>query len=171
MALLATCFALPYALVQPIFGPIGDHFGKDRVIDTPISESAIVGAAGGLALAGKKPIAELMFADFIGVSLDQMLVALQRANPNAFVNGNVHRLRSGVVLNLRTGDEVAAAVAAMRRDLAAHGFLDAQHNNPQRRLEILGGVNFLDDLAQRIEHGSGSNSVVSRALKGAGQAL
>lgn len=58
-----------------------------------------------------------------------------------------------------------------RADLAAHGLFDAQHNNPQRRLEILGGVNFLDDLAQRIEHGSGSNSVVSRALKGAGQAL
>lgn len=49
-----------------------DRFGPDRVIDTPISESAIVGAAGGLALAGKKPIAELMFADFIGVSLDQI---------------------------------------------------------------------------------------------------
>ncbi len=49
-----------------------DQFGKDRVIDTPISESAIMGAAGGLALAGKRPIAELMFADFIGVSLDQI---------------------------------------------------------------------------------------------------
>jgi pyruvate/2-oxoglutarate/acetoin dehydrogenase E1 component len=48
------------------------QFGKDRVIDTPISESAIVGAASGLALAGKRPIAELMFADFIGVSLDQI---------------------------------------------------------------------------------------------------
>jgi acetoin:2,6-dichlorophenolindophenol oxidoreductase subunit beta len=47
-------------------------FGKDRVIDTPISESAIVGAANGLALAGKRPVAELMFADFIGVSLDQL---------------------------------------------------------------------------------------------------
>lgn len=47
-------------------------FGKDRVIDTPISESAIIGAAAGLALAGKRPIAELMFADFIGVSLDQI---------------------------------------------------------------------------------------------------
>ncbi len=46
-----------------------------------------------------------------------------------------------------------------RTDLAAHGLFDAQYNNPQRRLEILGGVNFLDDLAQRIEHGSGSNSV------------
>lgn len=49
-----------------------DRFGPDRVIDTPISESAIVGAAGGLALAGKRPVAELMFADFIGVSLDQI---------------------------------------------------------------------------------------------------
>jgi pyruvate/2-oxoglutarate/acetoin dehydrogenase E1 component len=47
-------------------------FGPTRVIDTPISESAIMGAAGGLALAGKRPIAELMFADFIGVSLDQI---------------------------------------------------------------------------------------------------
>ncbi|KQX17872.1 MULTISPECIES: alpha-ketoacid dehydrogenase subunit beta [unclassified Sphingomonas] len=49
-----------------------DRFGKNRVIDTPISESAIMGAAAGLALAGKRPIAELMFADFIGVSLDQI---------------------------------------------------------------------------------------------------
>lgn len=47
-------------------------FGADRVIDTPISESAIVGAAAGLALTGKRPVAELMFADFIGVSLDQI---------------------------------------------------------------------------------------------------
>ncbi|MNZ45058.1 hypothetical protein D3C78_626990 [compost metagenome] len=58
-----------------------------------------------------------------------------------------------------------------RADLAAHGLLDAQDNDPQRRLEIFGGVHFLDDLAQRIEHGSGSNSVVSRASAGAGQAL
>ena len=47
-------------------------FGKDRVIDTPISESSIIGAAAGAALAGYRPIAELMFADFIGVSMDQL---------------------------------------------------------------------------------------------------
>ncbi|MDJ0760874.1 MAG: alpha-ketoacid dehydrogenase subunit beta [Woeseiaceae bacterium] len=47
-------------------------FGKERVIDTPISESAIIGAAAGAALAGYRPIAELMFADFIGVSMDQL---------------------------------------------------------------------------------------------------
>ncbi|HZU65618.1 MAG TPA: alpha-ketoacid dehydrogenase subunit beta [Novosphingobium sp.] len=48
------------------------QYGAERVIDTPISESAIIGAASGLALAGKRPIAELMFADFIGVCLDQI---------------------------------------------------------------------------------------------------
>ena len=47
-------------------------FGADRVIDTPISESAIIGAAAGAALAGLRPVAELMFADFVGVSLDQI---------------------------------------------------------------------------------------------------
>jgi pyruvate dehydrogenase E1 component beta subunit len=47
-------------------------FGEHRVIDTPISESAIVGAAGGAALAGLRPVAELMFADFVGVSMDQI---------------------------------------------------------------------------------------------------
>jgi len=53
-------------------GGLFEKFGPNRVIDTPISESAIVGAAAGAALAGKRPVAELMFADFVGVSLDQL---------------------------------------------------------------------------------------------------
>ncbi len=48
------------------------EFGEERVIDTPISESAIMGAGAGAALAGLRPIAELMFADFIGVCMDQV---------------------------------------------------------------------------------------------------
>ncbi|MEW6439404.1 MAG: alpha-ketoacid dehydrogenase subunit beta [bacterium] len=48
------------------------RFGKKRVLDTPISESAIVGAAVGAAAVGLRPIAELMFVDFIGVSMDQL---------------------------------------------------------------------------------------------------
>jgi len=47
-------------------------FGEGRVLDTPISESAIVGAAAGAALAGLRPVAEIMFADFIGVCMDQV---------------------------------------------------------------------------------------------------
>ena len=47
-------------------------YGDARVIDTPISESAIIGAAAGAALAGLRPVAELMFADFVGVCMDQI---------------------------------------------------------------------------------------------------
>src|SRR5438128_8367720 len=47
-----------------------DHFGKDRVIDTPISEAAIVGAACGAALMGMKPVAEFQFIDFISCGFD-----------------------------------------------------------------------------------------------------
>jgi len=49
-----------------------DRFG-DRVRDTPISESAIVGLAVGAAMAGMRPVVELMYLDFLGVCLDQLL--------------------------------------------------------------------------------------------------
>jgi pyruvate/2-oxoglutarate/acetoin dehydrogenase E1 component len=52
---------------------IYDKFGAARCIDTPISESAIVGAAAGAALVGMRPVAEIMFADFIGVCMDQIV--------------------------------------------------------------------------------------------------
>ena len=49
-----------------------DKFGAGRVIDTPISEATIIGTAAGAALAGKRAIAEIMFADFVGVCMDQI---------------------------------------------------------------------------------------------------
>jgi pyruvate dehydrogenase E1 component beta subunit len=48
------------------------QFGEKRVRDTPISESAFIGASVGAALAGLRPVAELMFVDFIGVAMDQL---------------------------------------------------------------------------------------------------
>lgn len=50
-----------------------DEFGPERVRNTPISESAIVGSALGAALVGCRPVAELMFIDLIGVSMDQIM--------------------------------------------------------------------------------------------------
>ncbi len=50
-----------------------DAFGSDRVIDTPISETAFVGMAVGAAMTGLKPMVELMFCDFTGVCFDQIL--------------------------------------------------------------------------------------------------
>lgn len=62
-----------------------------------------------------------------GVSLDQMLVAMLRANPQAFIGGNVNRMRAGVVLNLPSAEQAAAtprkaarrAVLAQTRDFNA----------------------------------------------------
>ena len=60
-------------------GPFGETrgliraFGPDRVIDTPISETGFIGAAVGAAATGLRPVAELMFIDFVGVCFDQLL--------------------------------------------------------------------------------------------------
>ena len=50
-----------------------EKFGEKRVIDTPLSESAIVGCAGGAALMGYRPIAEIMFGDFLTLTADHMV--------------------------------------------------------------------------------------------------
>jgi 2-oxoisovalerate dehydrogenase E1 component beta subunit len=50
-----------------------EKFGEDRVIDTPISESAIVGAAIGAALMGMRPVVEMQFMDFIACGFDQIV--------------------------------------------------------------------------------------------------
>ena len=49
-----------------------DMFGEDRVIDTPLAETLVVGGAVGMAMAGLRPVAELMFADFLGIAMDQL---------------------------------------------------------------------------------------------------
>src|SRR6476646_5575517 len=59
-------------------GPLGvtkgllGTFGRDRVLDTPITESGFIGAAVGAAATGLRPVAELMFVDFMGVCFDQI---------------------------------------------------------------------------------------------------
>jgi len=50
-----------------------DHFGERRVVDTPISESAIVGAAIGASFMGLRPVAEIQFSDFITCGYDQIV--------------------------------------------------------------------------------------------------
>ncbi len=49
-----------------------DRFGPERVIDTPIAESAIVGAAFGASLTGMRPVAEFQFMDFIPCAMNQI---------------------------------------------------------------------------------------------------
>ncbi len=64
-----------------------DDFGAERVLDTPISEQAIIGAAIGASIRGLRPVAELMFADFAGVCFDQ--IANQLAKYRYMTGGQV----------------------------------------------------------------------------------
>ena len=57
-----------------------DRFGAERVIDTPIAESAIVGAAFGAALTGMRPVAEFQFMDFIGCAFNQITNMVAKAH-------------------------------------------------------------------------------------------
>lgn len=75
-----------------------DAFGSNRVIDTPISETAFVGMAVGAAMTGLKPVVELMFCDFAGVCFDQILN--QAAKARFLSNG---RLRLPLVIRTTMG--------------------------------------------------------------------
>ena len=57
-----------------------DRFGPERIIDTPIAESAIVGAAFGASLTGMRPIAEFQFMDFIGCAFNQIVNMVAKAH-------------------------------------------------------------------------------------------
>lgn len=63
----------PYGGTLQITVGLYDQFGPDRVLDTPISENAITGAAIGAAMMGMRPVLELMFADFLPLASDQLL--------------------------------------------------------------------------------------------------
>lgn len=62
------CWGGPFGITKGLIG----EFGPERVRDTPITETAIIGAAAGAALTGLRPVAELMFSDFFGVCFDQL---------------------------------------------------------------------------------------------------
>lgn len=75
-----------------IFGSAQDllnQFGPERVRDTPISETAFIGAAIGAAAEGMRPIVELMFVDFFGVCMDQIYNQLAK---NTYMSGGNVRL-------------------------------------------------------------------------------
>jgi pyruvate dehydrogenase E1 component beta subunit len=61
-----------YGGVFKVTAGLLDQFGPERVIETPISEAGFVGAAIGLAMTGKRPMAEVMFMDFAWVASDQI---------------------------------------------------------------------------------------------------
>jgi pyruvate dehydrogenase E1 component beta subunit len=77
---------------------LAEAFGTARVVNTPISEAAICGAAIGAAQSGLRPVVEIMFVDFIGLALDQLVNGAAKAH---FMSGG--QLRVPMVLRTQGG--------------------------------------------------------------------
>ena len=56
-----------------VLSGLADEFGPERVLDTPISEAGFTGIAVGAAMTGMRPVVDIMFGDFIGLTMDQMV--------------------------------------------------------------------------------------------------
>lgn len=82
-----------------------EMFGAHRVMDAPISEPAIIGAAIGAAMTGLRPVAELMYVDFVGMAMDQL--ANQAAKSRYMFGGQI-----GVPIVLRTQGGTGRSAAA-----------------------------------------------------------
>ena len=81
-----------------------DKYGTDRVIDTPVAESAIVGAAFGMAIAGMRPVAELQFLGFSYPAYDQVINHVARIR-----NRSNHRFTAPLVIRIPYGGGIGAA--------------------------------------------------------------
>lgn len=79
-------------------------FGADRVIDTPVAESGIVGAAFGMAVAGLRPIAEIQFMGFSYPAYDQIVNHVSRIR-----NRSRHRFTAPLVIRIPYGGGIGAA--------------------------------------------------------------
>lgn len=107
-----------------------DMFGAARVIDTPISEPAIIGAAVGAAMTGLRPVAELMYVDFAGMAMDQ--IANQAAKSRYMFGGQI-----GVPMVLRTQGGTGRSAAAQHSQSLEAWML----HMPGLRLVMPGTVN------------------------------
>ncbi len=94
-----------------------DRFGPERIMDTPISESAFIGAATGAAAEGMRPIAELMFVDFFGVCMDQIYNHLAK---NTYMSGGNVRLPVVLMTAIGGGYNDAAQHSQCLYGLFAH---------------------------------------------------
>jgi pyruvate dehydrogenase E1 component beta subunit len=81
-----------------------DKHGEDRVVDTPVAESGIVGAAFGMAIAGLRPVAEIQFLGFSYPAYDQIISHVARIR-----NRSNHRFTAPLVIRVPFGGGIGAA--------------------------------------------------------------
>jgi acetoin:2,6-dichlorophenolindophenol oxidoreductase subunit beta len=92
-------------------------FGEDRVIDTPISEAGIIGAALGSAMMGMRPVVEIMFGDFLGCAGDQLINQVAKAR---YMSGG----KATVPLTIRVTTGAPGSAAAQHSQSPEAWFLN-----------------------------------------------
>jgi acetoin:2,6-dichlorophenolindophenol oxidoreductase subunit beta len=128
-----------------------DEFGPGRVIDTPISEQAILGAAMGAAMTGLRPVAEIMFSDFFAVCWD--LVVNEIAKTRYMTNGQVTLplvVKSGNGGGLRFGAQHSQAVENWA--MAVPGVKVVTPSTPQDVVGLMAAAIRSDDPVLFFEH-------------------
>lgn len=81
-----------------------EKYGEKRVVDTPISEAAIIGASVGAAMTGLRPVAEMMFMDFIAVAMDPLVNQAAKAR---YMSGG--KVKVPMVVRMPSGGGVSGA--------------------------------------------------------------
>lgn len=130
---------------------LSETYGLDRVRTTPISEQAILGAAVGAAIAGKRPVAEIMLMNFMAVCMDQLF---NHAAKLRYMSGG----QTTVPLTVRTATGAAGGFAAQHSDMLeawlAHsaGLKVVMPSTPADAYGLLLGCINDDDPCVIIEH-------------------
>jgi pyruvate dehydrogenase E1 component beta subunit len=131
---------------------LSTKYGAHRVRTTPISEQAIIGAAVGAALAGMRPVAEIMLMNFVTVAMDQLV---NHAAKLRFMSGG----QTGVPITIRTRTGAGAGTAGQHSDMLeawfAHtaGMKVVVPSTPADAKGLLSACIFDDDPCLFIEDG------------------
>jgi len=128
-----------------------DEFGEERVRDTPISEAAIVGSALGAAVCGMRPVAEIMYIDFLTVAMDQVVNQVAKMR---YMSGGAF----SVPLVIRTTVGAGTSSAAQHSQnlqalfLQVPGILVAVPSTPRDAKGMLKSAIRSDDPVLFVEH-------------------
>jgi acetoin:2,6-dichlorophenolindophenol oxidoreductase subunit beta len=148
--LLGEDIAEPSGGVYKITKGLSTKYGMDRVRKTPISEAAIIGAAVGAAIAGKRPVAEIMIMDFLAVCLDQVS---NHAGKIRYMSGGQTTVPMVIRTSAGAGRQFGAQHSELLEAWAVHtpGIKVAIPSNPADAKGLLLSAIFDDDPVLFIE--------------------
>lgn len=128
-----------------------ERFGRTRVLDTPLAESAIMGTAVGAAMGGLRPVVELMFVDFLGTCLDQIY---NQGAKLRYMSGGQYAVPMVIRTTYGGGISAGAQHSGCHYSVFAHfpGIKVVVPSNPADAQGLLAAAIRDDDLVVFFEH-------------------